>query len=168
MKSSNFTHLTNSLNLSSSWKSTSRSATQEFHTIWWNPKGHYHVYVNQPLSAVSLSQMNPVHTVASCLFKILPNGLISSEFSSKTLSVFPHATCPVTLSALISDYIWTSVQVTKLLIISISNAWFHFIPVGSKCPQHTSRWHLQCSSLLLRNQVSCPYNTTGEIQFCVF
>jgi hypothetical protein len=56
---------TNSIELSP-WEAASRSATEEFSNILWNPKGHYRVNRNHPLDPI-LSQINLVHTTQSYL-----------------------------------------------------------------------------------------------------
>jgi hypothetical protein len=95
---------TNSMELSPSWEAASRSATQQFPNILWNPKVYYRVHKSPPLVPI-LSQINPVHITPSHFSKILglglPSGLYPFGFPTKMLYTFLfspiRAICPAHL-----------------------------------------------------------------------
>jgi hypothetical protein len=74
---------------------TSRTGTQEFSNIIWNPKVHYRIHKSARRVPV-LSQMNPIHTTTSYFSKVLysvilgptsvvPSGFFPCGFPTKTL-----------------------------------------------------------------------------------
>jgi hypothetical protein len=60
------------MELSPSWKPANCAATKELPRILWYPKVHHRVQKSHPLVPIT-SQIDPVHTIPSYLFKIYFN-----------------------------------------------------------------------------------------------
>jgi hypothetical protein len=89
------------MELSPSWEAANCAATQELHSVLWNPKVHYRVHKSPPLIP-NLRQIDPIHTNPSYISKIhfnivhpplrvgVPSGLFPSEFPTIILYAFPQ------------------------------------------------------------------------------
>jgi len=64
------------------WEANSRSASQKFPHLSFNPKVHYRFHNSPPLVSV-LNHMNPVHTLQTYFPKIHPNKFPSTLRSSE-------------------------------------------------------------------------------------
>jgi hypothetical protein len=142
------------MELTLSSEAASRSATQKFLNILWDPKGHYHLH-KSPLMISVFSQMNPDQIIESHFSQIQPNCVFppTPRYSYRSFSfltfklkpymylVSPHACCMLCLSHSHwldhSNYTWRRVQVMKLLITQFSPTTCHSIPLLCKySPQH--------------------------------
>jgi len=71
-----------------SWKTNSRSADEEISRLSWSRQVHYCVHNNLLLVPI-LSQINPVHALISCFFKIHSSVILpSTPRSSKWSLIF--------------------------------------------------------------------------------
>jgi hypothetical protein len=86
------------------------AASQELPSILWNPKVYYGVHKIPP-SVPILSQINPIHTIPSCLSKIHFNIVHQRTSWSSQLSLF----------------FWLSYSILYVLLFS---------PFRATCPSH--------------------------------
>jgi hypothetical protein len=153
-----------------SWETNSRSATQEFASILWNPKVRYHVHNSPPLVSIK-SQMNPVHTTPSCFSKLLlilsfhlrlslPGCLFLLHDSSPDVCYIPCPSHPPGLNN--CNYIRRRLQLMKFLILEFSPTSSH---LGRNVLLSTLSSYTFSSSLSVRDQVSHTYRTTDKIIF---
>jgi hypothetical protein len=168
------------MKLSPSWQAASCAATQELHSILWNPKVHYRVYTISR-SVLILSQINPVHTTPSYLRSIListhlrlglPSGLFPSSFPTNILHAFLFSQIRATCLAhrILFDFTNLTILGEKYKLWSSSLCSFLQPPVtsslfGPNILLNTlfSDTLSLCSSLNVRRQVPHPYRTTGKI-----
>jgi len=168
----------NCMEQSHSWEANSHSANQEIPRLSWNMKVYCHVHNSLP-SIPNLGHMHPVHTLTTYFPQIhsniiLPPTLRTSKLSLPFRFFYQNFVCISHLTHVCymphpcrSPWLdhpnnsW-SVQLMKLLIMQppvISSLLHPHILLST---QFSNTINL-CSSLSMRNQVSHPYKTTGNI-----
>jgi hypothetical protein len=165
-----------------SWEANQFSASQEIPRILWKPKFHYRIHKCPPPVSI-LSHIDPIHALIShCLKFHLNIILLSRPVSSKwslslsfpTKTMYTHqlspirAKCPAHLNLL--DLITRTILGEEHRSLSSSLCSFLHSPVISSLLDpnilfstlFSSTLTLR-SSLIVGEQVSRPYETTGKI-----
>jgi len=89
-----FTYLlSHSVEQSHSWEAERFSASQEIPSILWKPKVHYRIHTCVPPVPI-LSQLDPVHALASQFLKIHINIIFPSTPGSTNWSFSPQVSVP--------------------------------------------------------------------------
>jgi hypothetical protein len=161
---------------SPSQETNSCSASQEIPRLLWNPKVHYRIHQSSPPITV-LSQINPIQMLRSNFRKthfnfniVLPStsrssrDILSSGYPIKIVSACLicsiRARCPA--HHIFLDFIALIKFREGYKILSSPPFSFLQSPVISLLNSNTLNL---CSSLHVRDQVSHPYKTTGQISF---
>jgi hypothetical protein len=79
-----YTEPTNSLEITPVWEAASRSTTQEFPNVLWNPKIHYRAH-KSPRLVPSPSHINPVYIIPFYVIKIHFNIILPPMIRSSYL-----------------------------------------------------------------------------------
>jgi thiol-disulfide isomerase/thioredoxin len=131
----------------SPWEANSFSGSPEVPCILWNLNVHCHLHKSLPLVPI-LSQINPVHALRSCFYKIhfhviLPSMLASSMYMFPSGFPTTKKKTPVFISLLaytchiphsshqfdILNSVWWGVQIMRLLIIQFSAVPCYSLPL---------------------------------------
>jgi len=146
--------ITNSMEQSPCWETSSLAANQEVTFLLWNPTVHYSIDKSPPLAPL-LGKMNAVNNFQLHLsdihsYIILPSMPRSSElfffllgFPNKILYALVCVlyALPISSSLIDRPNIWWGLQVVKLLIMYSSPACRYFLPLRSKYYALQSVWN---------------------------
>ena len=176
--------LTYSMEQNPSWEANRFSASQEIPCFLWNPKVHYRIHKCPPPVLIP-SQLSPVRThhpislrsiliLSSHLRLCLLSGLVPSDFPTKTLFLpLPiRATCPA--HRILLNFITRTILVEEYRSLSSSLCSFIHSPVTSSLlgpnilldTLFSNTLSLR-SSVIVSDQVSHPYKTTGKIMIAI-